>query len=197
MAALGTWGERWIELAPEHLDPGLVLHAWAGRFLAHERLPKRRVVVQFDFWGLPKKKARSWIIFHGERSEVCATPPGLRGRSVRRGGSQGPDRMAPGSDQMGGRPPSRSDPRAWTVQARPGAADVEPPQSRRPHEGRPATASGCGDSALKSAIPRRDFVHIGFPCPSGSANDPVEPSCQLREAPGPVTSTRETTGMIA
>jgi DNA-binding HxlR family transcriptional regulator len=77
MAALGTWGERWIELAPEHLDPGLVLHAWAGRFLAHERLPKRRVVVQFDFWGLPKKKARSWIIFHGERSEVCATPPGF------------------------------------------------------------------------------------------------------------------------
>ncbi len=77
MAALGTWGERWIELAPEHLDPGLVLHSWVGRFLARERLPRRRVVVQFDFWGLPKKKARAWAIFHGQRSEVCATYPGF------------------------------------------------------------------------------------------------------------------------
>ena len=25
MAALGTWGERWTELAPEHLDHGMVL----------------------------------------------------------------------------------------------------------------------------------------------------------------------------
>lgn len=77
MAALGTWGERWIALAPEHLDPGLVLHSWVSRFLARERLPGRRVVVQFDFWGLPKKQARSWIIFDGERSEVCATYPGF------------------------------------------------------------------------------------------------------------------------
>ena len=77
MAALGTWGERWIELAPEHLDAGMVLHSWVDRFLARERLPGRRVVVQFDFWGLPKKKARAWVIFHGERSEVCATYPGF------------------------------------------------------------------------------------------------------------------------
>jgi DNA-binding HxlR family transcriptional regulator len=77
MGALGTWGERWIELAPEHLDPGLVLHSWVGRFLARERLPGRRVVVQFDFRDLPKKKARAWMIFHGEHSEVCATYPGF------------------------------------------------------------------------------------------------------------------------
>lgn len=77
MAALGTWGERWIELAPEHLDPGLILHAWVGRLCDRERLPERRVVVQFDFHGTPKKKARSWLIFDGERSEVCATHPGF------------------------------------------------------------------------------------------------------------------------
>jgi DNA-binding HxlR family transcriptional regulator len=77
MGALGTWGERWIELAHEHLDPGLVLHSWATRFLARERLPGRRVVVQFDFRELPKKKARAWMIFYGEHSEVCATYPGF------------------------------------------------------------------------------------------------------------------------
>jgi DNA-binding HxlR family transcriptional regulator len=59
MAALGTWGERWMELAPEHLDPGVVLHAWVTYYLARERLPARRVVAQFDFPGLPRKGGRS------------------------------------------------------------------------------------------------------------------------------------------
>ena len=77
MAALGSWGERWIELAPEHLDPGMVLHSWVNWYLARERLPRRRVVVQFDFRGLPKKGARLWVIFEGERSEVCQTYPGF------------------------------------------------------------------------------------------------------------------------
>jgi DNA-binding HxlR family transcriptional regulator len=27
MLALGTWSERWIELAPEHVDPGVVLES--------------------------------------------------------------------------------------------------------------------------------------------------------------------------
>jgi DNA-binding HxlR family transcriptional regulator len=77
MVALGTWGERWIELAPEHVDAGMVLWAWANRFLAREHLPGRRVVVQFDFWGLPKQQARHWMIFDGDRTEVCATYPGF------------------------------------------------------------------------------------------------------------------------
>lgn len=76
MIALGRWGERWIELAPEHLDHGMVLGSWITQFLARDRLPERRVVVQFDFWG-PKKGARAWIIFDGERSEVCQTYPGF------------------------------------------------------------------------------------------------------------------------
>ena len=62
----------------------MVLHSWVDRFLARERLLGRRVVAQFDFWGLPKNKARSWIIFHGERSEVCATYPGSRSISSSR-----------------------------------------------------------------------------------------------------------------
>ncbi len=28
MLAMGTWGERWLELAPPHLDPGVVLDSW-------------------------------------------------------------------------------------------------------------------------------------------------------------------------
>jgi hypothetical protein len=77
MKALGTWGERWMGLAPEHLDPGVVLHSWVSWYLAVERLPERHVVVRFQFPGLPKKGGELWIIFHGERSEVCRKDPGF------------------------------------------------------------------------------------------------------------------------
>ncbi len=75
MAALGTWGERWMELAPEHLDPGVTLHSWVRFYLEHDRLPKRRVVVQFDFRDIPRRGSRLWVIFDGDSSEVCQRHP--------------------------------------------------------------------------------------------------------------------------
>jgi DNA-binding HxlR family transcriptional regulator len=77
MAAMGTWGERWIELAPEHLDPGMVLHSWVHWYLERDRLPARRVVVEFTFRDLPRKGGTLWVIFDGERSEVCLKVPGF------------------------------------------------------------------------------------------------------------------------
>ena len=77
MLALGTWGERWIELAPEHLDPGVVLEAWVRQYLAHDRLPPHRVVVRFEFPDLPVKGRELWCIFNGTDSEVCRTHPGF------------------------------------------------------------------------------------------------------------------------
>lgn len=77
MAAMGTWGERWIELAPEHLDPGMVLHAWVHWYLALDRLPSRRVVVRFDFRALRGTGSSLWMIFDGQRSEVCLHHPGF------------------------------------------------------------------------------------------------------------------------
>lgn len=73
MEAMGRWGEQWMEVAPEHLDPGVVLHSWVAFYLNHDRLPDRRIVVQFDFPDLPRKGGRLWIIFDGDRSEVCQT----------------------------------------------------------------------------------------------------------------------------
>lgn len=77
MKAMGTWGERWIELSPHHLDPGFVLHAWVNWYLERDRLPDRRVVVRFDFPGLPGKVKTMWVIFDGERSEICRKDPGF------------------------------------------------------------------------------------------------------------------------
>lgn len=77
MAAMGTWGERWIELAPEHLDPGMVLHSWVHWYLAVDRLPAERVVVRFDFSGVRGTGSSLWIIFDGGSSEVCLHQPGF------------------------------------------------------------------------------------------------------------------------
>ena len=77
MAAMGTWGERWMELAPEHLDPGVVLHSWVHWYLERDRLPERRVVARFYFPDVPLKGNTLWIIFDGDRSEVCRKDPGF------------------------------------------------------------------------------------------------------------------------
>jgi DNA-binding HxlR family transcriptional regulator len=77
MKAMGTWGERWIELGPHHVDPGFVLHAWVNWYLERDRLPDRRIVVRFDFPGLPGKVKTMWVIFDGDRSEICRKDPGF------------------------------------------------------------------------------------------------------------------------
>lgn len=77
MLALGTWGERWIELAPEHLDPGVVLESWVRSYLDFESLPNKRTIVRFDFPDLPLKANELWVIFNGPDSEVCRTHPGF------------------------------------------------------------------------------------------------------------------------
>ena len=77
MLAMGTWGERWLELGPPHLDPGVVLDSWCRWYLARDRLPAYRVVVRFDFPDRPRKGAQLWVIFDGDRTEVCRTNPGF------------------------------------------------------------------------------------------------------------------------
>ena len=77
MLAMGTWGERWLELAPPHLDPGVVLDSWCRWYLAREELPDVRVVVRFDFPDRPRKADQLWVVFDGDRTEVCRTDPGF------------------------------------------------------------------------------------------------------------------------
>ena len=71
--ALGTWGARWLELAPEHLDAHVVL--WSLCRLAEpEDVPGRRLVVRFDLRDGPKR--RIWVVLCPPESEVCVKPPG-------------------------------------------------------------------------------------------------------------------------
>ena len=76
MLAMGTWGERWLELGPPHLDPGVVLDFLDPLVPGPRESSDRRVVVRFDLPDRPRKADQLWIIFNGEQSEVCRTNPG-------------------------------------------------------------------------------------------------------------------------
>lgn len=72
--ALGNWGARWLEVAPEHLDPGIALWSMCNSLDA-DRLPKRRVVVRLDFGS--RVKHRFWLLLENGRGEVCMKNPGF------------------------------------------------------------------------------------------------------------------------
>jgi DNA-binding HxlR family transcriptional regulator len=72
--ALGTWGARWLELAPEHLDAHVVLWSMC-RLMDAERLPEERVVVRFELRGRPRQ--RFWVVAQRPEAEVCVKPPGF------------------------------------------------------------------------------------------------------------------------
>jgi DNA-binding HxlR family transcriptional regulator len=74
--ALGTWGARWLDVAPEHLDPANAL--WSmSRSLVQDRLPPGRVVVRFNFSGYGKRKMPMWLIIDAGQSELCLKHPGF------------------------------------------------------------------------------------------------------------------------
>jgi DNA-binding HxlR family transcriptional regulator len=78
--ALGAWGQRWtIRVNPENLDSGLLM--WnIRRRTALDRLPPRRVVVQFEFRGVPAGRSmlkKCWLILERAGSDVCLSDPGF------------------------------------------------------------------------------------------------------------------------
>ena len=73
--SLGEWGARWLEIAPENLDPFVALWSMCNA-LHRERLPDRRVVIRFDFTGRPRHE-RYWLILELGDAEICKTYRGL------------------------------------------------------------------------------------------------------------------------
>jgi DNA-binding HxlR family transcriptional regulator len=76
MLVLERWGRRWAELKPEHAHPGVVLWAWASFFLDRDRLPRRRVVIRFEYPTLPGPARRSWLLIEQGDAEYCLKHPG-------------------------------------------------------------------------------------------------------------------------
>ncbi len=74
--AMGSWGERWLDVTPEHADPIYFLNSWVNTYLNYDELPTQRVVVRFDLIDQPAKLTPMWVIFDQEDSEVCRDYPG-------------------------------------------------------------------------------------------------------------------------
>ena len=73
---LGRWAETWVEVLPEHTDPGFALWAWCRVQLNRDALPGGRVVVHFEF---PDERAGNrffWLLVQDGEAEVCTTDPG-------------------------------------------------------------------------------------------------------------------------
>lgn len=76
IAALGTWGERWLEVTSEHADPGFALWAWCQAQLDRSKLPRERVVVAFTFPDESPNNRYYWLLVENGDAEVCYSDPG-------------------------------------------------------------------------------------------------------------------------
>jgi hypothetical protein len=72
--ALGNWGARWLEVAPEQLGPHVVLWNMA-RLADLGTLPQARLVVRFDLTDRAKEN-RYWLLLEAAHAEVCLLHPG-------------------------------------------------------------------------------------------------------------------------
>jgi DNA-binding HxlR family transcriptional regulator len=73
--SLGEWGARWLEIAPQNLDPFVALWSMCNA-LRRDRLPDRRVVIRFDFTGRPRPE-RYWLLIELGDTEICKTYLGV------------------------------------------------------------------------------------------------------------------------
>jgi DNA-binding HxlR family transcriptional regulator len=73
--SLGNWGARWLEIAPEHLDPFVALWSMCNA-LRRDRLPDQRVVIRFDFSGA-RHSERYWLLIEHRETEICKEYPGI------------------------------------------------------------------------------------------------------------------------
>lgn len=78
---LGEWGRRWVytRISKEDLDAGLLM--WdMHRRIDLSALPPQRVVVQFDYRGVPRRDRGMkswWMVLDRPDVELCLKDPGL------------------------------------------------------------------------------------------------------------------------
>jgi DNA-binding HxlR family transcriptional regulator len=76
LMAIGEWSVRWLftEPQPADVDP-VALTWWMHRRVDAERLPDRRVVIEFRYAGRPKKVI--WLVLEPREQSVCIKHPGF------------------------------------------------------------------------------------------------------------------------
>lgn len=75
---LGVWGERWIReiITDDAVDPAKIM--WdIRRMLDPDRMPDERVVVHFEFLGVPADRAHYWMVLDRDSPDLCVVDPGF------------------------------------------------------------------------------------------------------------------------
>jgi DNA-binding HxlR family transcriptional regulator len=74
--SLGEWGARWAfgDPRPDELDP-IVLLWWMRRRVDFSRIPRPRIVLQFEFHGASRRT--SWLVISRREASVCLKNPGF------------------------------------------------------------------------------------------------------------------------
>jgi DNA-binding HxlR family transcriptional regulator len=71
--ALGIWGQEWLELKREDLDPDFLM--WQiFQHLQQDKLPADKRVVRFDFKGVRKSY---WLVLKRGDPDLCYSDPGF------------------------------------------------------------------------------------------------------------------------
>jgi DNA-binding HxlR family transcriptional regulator len=69
---LGIWGQQWVDIRPEHLDPDALMWQFFKR-LEPGRLPAKRRIVRFEFAGV---RRRYWLVLQRDDPDLCFSDPG-------------------------------------------------------------------------------------------------------------------------
>lgn len=75
---LGVWGQRWVRATDRERNLDVALLMWdMRRRIRTDRLPDRRVVVQFDFTDAPRDKGHWWLVLEPDEVDLCLIYPGF------------------------------------------------------------------------------------------------------------------------
>ena len=77
LAALGTWGDRWTNVLPDHADPNAVLWSWCHNYQNLDALPQARTIVQFDFRDEKGRWMSEWFHIEHGTIDLCRFDPGF------------------------------------------------------------------------------------------------------------------------
>lgn len=73
---MARWATTWVEVRPEHTDPGFALWAWCQVQLDRTALPTARTVVAFTFPDEKPGNRFFWLLIGDGDAELCYQDPG-------------------------------------------------------------------------------------------------------------------------
>lgn len=73
---MADWADRWVDVRPEHTDPGFALWAWCRVQLDRSALPVERTVVGFTFPDQRPGSRRYWLLVADGDAQLCYRDPG-------------------------------------------------------------------------------------------------------------------------